>query len=229
MTEQQIENLKQLLSNSETSDCSSVLDSKILNAAKLQSEQSTNSAQDKSSSWFFHAFNSFGKLSAAALSVVITAALFVGLNQLISVDSSPHETDRPLVKTGNDNIEIELEVVVNDSPTNENIAEPKSVTPPARQPARDQILSEMELPNTADIMASLNFDIQQDRNLAEAAINIAMNDIRQFIGVGQLHKARLRYAELRKMCSNCTLPDTLEMLVFNANKISGNNPILNSS
>ena len=163
------------------------------------------------------------------------------MNQIIKVDSE-FQTTEGLLATSDDG-KIELEIIAKESTTNRAISESKLGEPnaepkfepkivgakkgqaPQTLSARDQILAEMKLPNTAEILASLKFDVQQDRNLAEASINIAMTDIRQLIGVGQLSKARQRYAELRTMCANCTLPDTLEMLVIDANK----NSTLNSS
>jgi len=237
MTEQQIENLKQLLSNSETPDSPSELDNKVLKAARLYSQEVNNTREKNFLSRIFNAFSPLGKLSAGALSVLLTAAIFLGMNQIIKVDSE-FQTTEGLLATSDDG-KIELEIIAKESTTNRTISEsnlgkpkfePKIVgtkteQAPQRLSARDQILAEMKLPNTAEILASLKFDIQQDRKLAEASINIAMTDIRPLIGVGHLSKARQRYAELRTMCAHCTLPDTLEMLVIDANK----NSTLNSS
>jgi len=225
MTERQIENLKKLLMNSKVTEDTPELDDKILTAAKQHAKNLT-----RQSNW---SLLQFGTLSSVTLSIAFTVTLFFGLNQILNINApseiqAQHNAEVNVALLANKQKATQPSASVITHP-NELIKKLGVVSAPEAQPVRDQILAQLELPNTQDILATMSFQLQEDHKLAENSINFAMSDIRQLISGGQLDKARVRYAQLREMCDGCTLPNTLEALVINAHQNLMNNPIFNSS
>jgi len=222
MTEQQFEKLKELLHSSDASDNSNQLDQKILSAAHQQAvqakqEQQNQRAHRRMMSWLTSILQA-GLIQAAVLSVTLTLALFFVFGQIIHADApvllsndfSTHNDVR------NQNLPVITFTRSNNRVANSNIETQthsfEVLDAPEMVSSRDQLLEQMQLPDIDTLLDDMIFDDQNDRQLAQSTITLAISDINSMLNTGELETARQRYAELKKSCEVCELPDTLEAL-----------------
>lgn len=224
MTEQQIQQLKKLLENSSHNENSTELDHAILGKAQAMSEQRQRlntqaSGQTQSIRGLSHWFATFGFMRSAALSVALTVAVFWGLNKAISVD---HQA-QPLIANNSSFDDLAYVTRVDNRPKGAQSLSKfdRPVYAPGTSPqlltidVRDQILAEMEFPETQRVLDSIALSLDENRMTTEAVVVQAMTDIKDMIREGQLNNARDRYNLLLLACGQCALPDTLEALVLN--------------
>lgn len=209
MTEQQIENLRRVLSLSDEEQNSSELDEKILAVAKAKAPRTKPH-------FLINYFNvqSINFATSAAVSVLLTVGLFLGLSQILSVDDSFSNTDELFHAK-------EAQTNKREISQPELVLEHELIARPLTESARDQILVDMELPEVSGLLDNMQFSIIEDRVIAQQAMLSAMEDIRYMVMNGGFNDARDRYDRLRRTCSVCTLPDTLEALVLNTASFSG--------
>jgi len=210
MTEQQINELKQILEHSDLgkNSNSQELDEKILLAA----QKHTANIKLKSAPSNFRKNIFTPSFAAAVFSVMFTVFLFLGLGKMLSVDHI--DIPAPLASDSQ-----ELDVGETSNPlilSTPDISRPEkpSVEPTALARNRDSILQELPLPSVDKLLGDMDFDIDADRSLVKDTLSIAMHDIGKFIQVGELDDARQRYQRLRQSCSMCTLPESLESLAL---------------
>ena len=207
MTEQQIAQFKSILDDSslvsDLEKSSKDLDMKILSASR---ERETRKIKASKLAMFGLSINVLG---TACLAVLFTVGLFFGMSHLIAPDELPIVfKDQPEVKVEG--------LVISEAPVKNLVVRPELVT---RQDApskvsRDKILMDFSLPATSKLLAKMEFGVAQDREEAQAAINIAMFEINTMIELGTFDSARERYAMLLENCQACSLPTTLEALVL---------------
>ena len=209
MTEKQLSQLKSLLEDSslasELQKTSTELDEKILSAARAREASQVNNPKRAEFGL------SFSMLATASLAIILTVGLFFGMSQMIlPEESSMH------ISNGAD-LEQRQSFQKN-SKVKDLITRPESVEmqdAPSKV-SRDRILMEFSLPATNELIANVEFEFQQDRSDAQAAIDIAMFEISSMIELGSYDSARERYAMLLEDCHGCSLPTTLEALVLSA-------------
>jgi len=212
MTEQQIRQLQELLDSSDALENSSELDATILRAAKANVR---NADTNRFSSLSIFGLISPSVFTAVAASLVLTVGVFIMMSQVII-------TDKELKVVKDSPMPVELEFSPNKVTDKVDPARalnrPRTVaqTPTSSMQARDQILADMSLPDVRQVISTMEFSLDADRALAQQSLQLAMNDIRSMIGQGRLNNARQRYERLRESCEVCTLPNTLEALVLNA-------------
>lgn len=206
MTEQQIENLKKILSTSEQQPNSAELDDKIMTAAVKYAPIKKRLID------FLRIENQqFNVISSVGLSILLTVALFFSLSFILSKDEISQDQSYIVDRT-----DFEFQVEANDHETSIVTSSPiEFIERPISADARDQLLAGMQPLDIKAILDSMEFTHTNDRELAEMAVTQAMNDIRFMVMEGELNNARDRYDRLRRSCSTCTLPETLEALVFN--------------
>lgn len=221
MTEQQVKKLKDLLDATDAPINSAELDSRIMRAASTQAEQRNRSHRDNKP---FLGFMSSSLFTAAVLSLLMTAGVFIALSQIVNTGNQSNIAAQS--KTA---IEINFgsgaalkahKPVSSDSTQVAVRLDELSPTPTDSSQTRDQILAQMSLPDGQDVLGGMEFLLEADRVLAEQSVQLAMSDIRTMIGQGQLKSARERYERLRQSCDVCSLPSTLEALVLNDGAIS---------
>lgn len=229
MTEQQFEKLKQLLDASDAPQNSEALDQTILSAAhqhaaqtkkQQHKQQKQQLAHRRFMSWLTNVLQA-GLIQAAVLSVTLTLALFFVFGQITQVDEVTfvadnsleyHESLRrnpPVASFGQQNNYIQDSFSERPNQSFETVEAPQMVS------SREQIVAQMQLPNIQSLLDGMVFEHQTDRQLAESAIALAMNDISFMLNAGDLDTARQRYALLKDTCRVCELPDTLEALAQN--------------
>lgn len=204
MTEQQIENLKNILSSTDELTNSKELDAKILKAAKLNVP-----AKKQFFDTFGFKHQSLSFISTAALSVLLTTGIIFSLSYVVTNDRILDEKRPVASNTTIEEREIDL---LNTTP----VQIKKQIDlfdKPITEPARAQILAGMQSSDIAVLLDEMSFAHLDERLLAERAITEAMQDIRFMVMDDQLNSARERYERLRRSCSVCTLPETLEALV----------------
>lgn len=211
MTEQQINQLKRLLEQDASSQDNPELDATILAAAREQADQYARRQAHRTR------FASLRFVPAIGLAVVMTLGLLLAMGQWLSV-----EPIAPVVKRSSQVLPIDLEARQN-APV-ENAQEPRialpqltRVLPPPinTQLKRDRVLTIYPLPDSRAVVASMTFELEQQRVAASENIQLALNDINLMLKQGQLNDARQRYDALRNQCPYCVLPDSLELLVLN--------------
>ena len=227
MTEQQFEKIKELLDASKPAQSSTELDNKILTMAAQQLDQDKQQqvrgqifagSFKKVLSWL-QKFTQNGIAQAAVLSTALTLVVFVGMAQLLKVEQGSSFT-------ASEQTTLEFKVsskIVNETlPARTKVALPTiEFEMPETQQARDQILASMPLPDINSLLNDVVSQDSRDRQFTQSVVSVAMKDIRFMLDNGQLDDARVRYAKLKKRCTECSLPDTLEALVVIANYSSG--------
>ena len=214
MTEQQIKHLKSVLCESKLAENSPELDQKVLQAAKqhaalLQQKKSSRSV------WF-----GSSALQSALSVLLIAICLFTGMSYWVS---GPQE-DEPMGKLVHDsNVNFEIELATSSGKA-DPLVRPERIEV-AERPAfskekSDQILLDTVLPEPAELIASLDFNIGVDHAQMTQNIGLALSDINGMIRMGELDGARERYAQLRESCVDCGLPDSLELLVLNSRQLN---------
>ena len=210
MTEQQIKQLKTLLEASQAQDNSEELDRRVLAAAQSKTEMRALQATSEPRR---NLLPGLGTAGTAALSVLVTIAVFLGMSRVLDVEQSPV----PLAERSSD-LKVESTVVdgVAGLPMQKTIVRPPAPLqyPGMSKDARDRMLVDLELPSTIDLLDSMEFSLTRDRSFAASAIDEALADINSMIGSGELDDARKRYERLRRWCDVCQLPDTLEALAL---------------
>lgn len=211
MTEQQIENLKKVLSSSEQELNSSDLDKKIITASKINAPERRRLFD----SWVEN-YQSLSMISSAALSVLLTVGMLFTLSFILSSNDNINERNNVAVQASivDQVVVIEQDSSVATAVPNTALQQP-STQQPATQHARDQILASIEPLDIKVILDGMEFSHVDERALAEMAVTEAMADIRFMVMDGQLNSARDRYERLRRSCAVCSLPKTLEALVLN--------------
>ena len=204
MTEQQIDELRALLASSNARTGSKELDERILaEAAKHASELAADSASR------FKWFAPGGFAVAAALSTVVTAAIFVVLNKMVTpVPPASRLVDQQ------QRIDFEIEVLPVPADSRHEIANvERPSAPTANQRATlDESLGALELPSAQLVIADMEFSVAKERDAASLLVASALSDINLMIGDGYFEQARDRYQELRRVCEGCKLPESLEEL-----------------
>ena len=216
MTEQQFEKLKTMLQSSDAPENSPELDSSILGAAKQQAEQyqqseKRTSSKNNSTNWFVSLLQG-SYAQAAVLSVALTLAVFFGLGQMLKPDS-----DDLFAHTNGQKDHTEITFVVPQKSsvlTHQTPLIPDALPEPLITDAREQILAQMNTLNVGELLDSMNFDQQKDRQFAESLVILAMTDIQFMLKNGKLNNARQRYVELKERCDVCRLPNTLDALAL---------------
>lgn len=215
MTDEQFNRLKTLLNASSQQTATPELDKKILQQARLATElQKTEKQQPEAPNDKVWANLSWpiGNTAIAFSALFCTAAILFGLAQVTSVS----EPDFALKNTI-DETEHSADVAQIEKP---KLAPRPSFITPSKQPTShltpsifdQKILAEIELPSAQQMVDRIHFTIAQDRQRAEQVIGQAMTDINQLLNAGNLATARQRYQQLRKGCTPCALPQTLEAL-----------------
>ena len=236
MTEQQFEKLKTLLNSSRAPENSTELDHKILGAAKYNIERSAHRHEEASesishtsliASWFARFFQR-GLIQSAVLSVTLTLTLFFVLGQILKTDQESSYAKNPLRSNENNTgLLLDIQLTKQEKNVSDNkgtpIIEAQTTLPePEVLDPRDQILAQMTVPDIQALLNDMNFNQQSDRQFAQSLISLAMNDIQFMLEVGNLDNARQRYAQLKKSCDVCTLPNTLEDLALEYKKRTKN-------
>lgn len=214
MTEEQIDYLKEVLENSSAKANSPELDQRILKAAarhKPADEPKSFIAQALGKIPFGEPLSSLGTASAA---VGMTLVMLLVLSLLFTTQDSQE------LPISGSQIVIELKpntssVASADQSRPERIARPdQAYDGDDSFYARPLITQDLVLPETDALLASFDYAPLPHRQDAKESISVAMNEIRQMIGGGQIKHAKDRYVELVENCHVCTLPATLEDLVF---------------
>lgn len=209
MTEQQIDQLKSLLKEStlanELEQSSKDLDEKLLRAA-----QTRNTQQVKAPNVAIFGLP-FSVLGTVSLAVVFTTGLFLGMSQMILPE------ERAMVLNGDSKL-VAGKLITREAKVKDLIEAPEhAVTSNAPvKSSRDRILVDFDLPSASELIAQMEFNVEQDRADTQAAIDIAMLEISTMIELGTFDNARERYAMLLESCQPCSLPTTLEALVLDA-------------
>ena len=237
MTEHQIDKLKMLLDASNALDNSPELDQRILRAAgqninnvkkinneeiaqstETHNENTPSSYNDESSLYWALSGLKSSVFQAAALSVVITVSLLLVISQVVMVEPEPIASDSSKPQPS---IYFEpsgrLDEPINNDSINlvdRRLTEPQ-ITQPESIDARNQVLAQMNLPSVETVLNDMPFTQPDHRLSAQKVVRIAMADIRLMLDSGKLSRARLRYAQLKDSCLECTLPETLDDFASN--------------
>lgn len=214
MTEQQIEQMKSLLADSDRQQNSAQLDEKILHAAARTAQQRQSPTRQETS-----VRRSFGSLVTASLAVLLTGGAFLLMSKMVEVNEPG-----PLVQGESDELQLVLEAqpvipqqsasIVTPDPTELLPKElPPTVNPYYR--SKDEILAELDIPSADALLDSMEFSLAKDRPLARQALELALADIDLMLNEGEWDDARKRYDRLRRACTVCTLPPTLEAMALN--------------
>ena len=224
MTEKQIKQLQSLLIQSSPDRPSDELDQRILKASKENlSAQVDADNKPQPFAWLKNIIVPLGFIRSATIALSLTLAIFLGMGQLLKFD---HSELLAIKNNTNDNKSVDVvgtEPIV--SKTNQRINKPvpQVATQAPSQAQRDNALMEsmssIGLPDTSELLATMEFSLASDRSLAQASINSAMDDIRSMIHLGEFNDARERYVELKRVqlkqhCPPCRLPDSLDDLLI---------------
>jgi hypothetical protein len=224
MTEKQMKQLQGLLAQSNPDKPSEELDQRILMASKEHlSAQAIANNQPQSLAWLKNITSPLGFIRSATIALSLTLAIFLGMGQLLKFD---HSELLAIKNNGNDreSIDINNADFVTSKP-NQQISKPipQLVAKAPSQAQRDSFLMEsistIGLPDTSDLLETMVFDLASDRSSAQASINLAMDDIRSMIHLGDFNDARERYVKLKRVqlkqhCPPCGLPDSLDDLLI---------------
>jgi hypothetical protein len=218
MTEQQIQKLRKILQQSEPEAGQSELDSTILTEARKRASEYSQTR----TSFFSWLAGSSGSalqlLSTASLAIITTLVLLLGLGQLTSVNP-------PQAHHGEEQTVLTFEQPAVEPPLPSATDRPVMAQRPALPDTRatlDQMLMDTELPTIETVLTGMDFSLIDDPTAVRQSIAVAFDEIRFLLGDGDVDDARLRYAQLRKSCVDCELPESLEALVLNVNGQSRN-------
>jgi hypothetical protein len=201
MTERELNEITRILNQDTHANASSELDRTILAAA----EQYTNSQQAKHS---FLRRNAW--VPAMSLALMMTVGLLIGM----SVWVSPTAPKQTLVEQ---TIPLDVNTDTHTRPAKDLDRSAVAVSDPPihRQTMQsDDVLTSYPLPDTATVLAAMQFDLQSQRQAASEQVQLALHEMSQLIQRGALHDARQRYQRLRETCLSCELPSTLELLLL---------------
>jgi hypothetical protein len=210
MTEKQIEQLKRVLADSRLAENSQELDDLILKSAYESTRLARTQSERQKGASFFDKLLPVTFMRSATLAVVFTLGVFLVMGQLVSVDEN-------IAAFGSLNHDV-----VNLSPESTTqvaaqtrIRRPENIALEAAPShlSRDQILMSFELKDTDTLMDGFSFEFSPNSEVRQSNLAIAMVDIHSLIQNGEFDDARQRYSHLKKECSDCGLPDTLEALV----------------
>lgn len=225
MTEKQIEKLQRLLADNKVFDDKTApklaeLDRRILHQARLHAEQdkqttfNTNTQPKRVSSfWRVHSYT-----AAVVLSVIV----FLGLGQVISVSESDtialQDKILPAITNQGDR---PLKPLTEKSISKTTVARAMFDESAWYTQLREQHqLEKIVLPDVAELVNVMEFELPDDSVIAQQLMQDAMQDIGAMLHQGQWQNAQLRYADLQQHCDVCTLPEDLEELLAIENFIS---------
>ena len=206
MTEQQIGKLKALLESSNEVENSPELDEKILKRSKRPTQVTDYTVWGRTYSWVL------GNTATAFSALMLTAIMMFGLAEMISVTAP----EAPIAETPNQ-FQVPTDTEQDDSKQNRSYA---GYVEPTKRPEKfagssnfdDDLLSDITLPSTQQLLDNMRLPMSQDRLNAEQTITHALAEINHLLKDGNLRNARLRYQKLREGCQPCKLPQTLEAL-----------------
>lgn len=214
MTEQHINTLKELLASSKKVENSAELDAKILAAARTKKTTVKNTRTN----WL--RFFPLRSLSTAVFSITICVGVLLAMSQIISIDNNQNS----YVSVANGPSELVLEIFPSESTKplilNGTSDRPESIKNPGLPPefggrtTQNQILAGLELPTAQALLEGKEFSFADERSLLESSLSGALADINQMLRSGALNDARDRYDRLRRSCSVCDLPSSLEALAL---------------
>ena len=222
MTEKQIMQLQNLLSKSTAEATSDDFDQRVLEASKqaiVLKKASSNDSKDRLKTLL----QPLGFIRTAILSVSLTLAIFVGMGQLLTFDhidltaTNKNEKSQDTIQViGTEPFKAKSDLTIHKPVA--LIAEHA----PSQIQRDNALLSSLEsigLPETRDLLATMEFSVISERSLAQNNIDSAMDDIRSMIELGQFDDARERYVQLKRVqlkqhCPPCTLPDSLDDLLI---------------
>ena len=164
-----------------------------------------------------------GFIRTATIAVSFTLVIFVGMGQLLKFDHS----DLMAIKNKQKSPDS-VQVVGTEpfKPQSElKIHKPVALIAeqaPSQIQRNKALLDSIEstgLPATSELLATMEFSVISERSLAQSNIDLAMNDIRMMIKLGELNNARERYVQLKheqlkQHCPPCRLPDSLDDLLI---------------
>ena len=210
MTEQQLDTLKNLLASSEKIENSAELDAAIL-AASIERAPRTN----RTISNWLHLFP-INSLASAALSITICGGVLLGMSQVISLQPKPV----PDILTPPLASSLTIELGPGGSTTSDAIDRSSVLIKPELPPQfegrtkQDQLLANLELPSVQTLLEGKEFSFADERSRTEESLRDALADINHMLRNGDLNDARDRYDKLRRSCSVCNLPSSLEALAL---------------
>ena len=217
MTEQHLNTLKELLASSKEVQNSAELDATILAASLANAPV----ARNVTSSW--HAVFPLNSVATAAVSITICMGVLLAMSQIISSDRNTE----PYALTPNVSSELIIEVAPNHYPEppildgtldgTGSIVKPRLPPEFGGRTTQDQILAGIELPSAQALLEGKEFSFADERSLTESSLSGALADINQMLRSGALNEARDRYDRLRRSCSVCDLPTSLEALALATN------------
>jgi len=229
MTEKQIEELQRLLADNKVFDDKTApklaeLDRRILHQARLHVEQdkqtmvNTNQNPKRVSSfWRVHSYT-----AAVVLSVMLTGIMFLGLGQVISVSESDKVAFQgkimpPITSQDERLLKPLIEKNISKTTVARAVFEESAWYAQLREQHQ---LEKIVLPDVAELVDVMEFELPNDSVIAQQLIQDAMQDIGAMLHQGQWQNAQLRYADLQQHCDVCTLPEDLEELLVIENFIS---------
>jgi hypothetical protein len=217
MTEQQIEQLKEILDSAELDANSAELDNKILRAAASRIQKAKPTGFTATWQRFVRS-KPFGVAGAALASLILTISVLFGLSRMLERDERVvQKTEKPSIVIDFDKTDSsQLQEVAKLSRPDDSIIYPGDLSI-----SREFALAELVIPPTDLLLSSFNYALPKDRNAAQAAITVAMNDIRSMINQGRVDSARHRYTELVRNCEICILPNSLDLLVARSESNAG--------
>lgn len=222
MTEKQINQLKSLLSESNLKSTSKEFDQSILQASRDHLEQQAESKPGSRVS-LSTLLLPLSAIRSAIIAVCLTIAIFVGMGQMLTFKSADLMTSKAI---GND-VQITPQDVDN-TDADQRIDKPKrqiaAQAPSQIQRDKDLLnsIQDSGLPQTSELLANMEFSLDNDRSYAQASIDLAMSDIRSMIDIGELNNARERYVQLKRVqlkehCPPCDLPESLDAFYISSN------------
>lgn len=225
MTEKHIKQLYALLSQSSPEGSSKELDDKILLASKERLSQIQSTDQfGQSSSWLKRSLAPLGFIRTAGIAVSLTLVIFLGMGQLLSFDHDDLIAIKPNLKEQDGMRVIGTKPFISETKL-ASISKPvqELIEQAPMQVQRDKALLEsvqsIGLPDTDDLLATIEFVVESDRALAQVSIDNAMGDIHSMLIQGELNNARERYVQLKQVqlkqhCPPCRLPNSLDDLLI---------------
>lgn len=176
------------------------VDDAILAYARKESERAPVTPLFK---WLLTPLNFTGN---ALASLTVTAFVFLAMAKLLAV---------PELDIGANTAERLAKSEAASPETALNRARRMAIArPQVKGYADDGLLLELSLPTVPDLIRSMEFMADDQRDEATVQLISALADINKSIELGKVQDARWRYEELRQRCYACQLPNTLEALAL---------------
>ncbi len=201
MTEDQIEHLKTLLDDSLTGETSAEMDKAVLSAAH---KQANRNKRQNVMIWL----PDLSIFSSAAVAVILTMGIFLTLGKAISPEESTFVGTVSMVPNTlmDESLVPELR---------EQIVRPSyPALPPMSAQQRDAVLMSVTLPDTQDLLEQMELSLNRERLQLAGEIRTALFEINALLESGDLNNARRRYDRLRRVCTVCQLPESLDALAL---------------